>query len=169
MNNQKQVAQIWNRGVGDISQTNTSDVHACTNPNTRHRGEICHCRHCRRQCKIFCQWCKFLQKRSCFVFLSLKLLKFSEIKGVKSLAWKSGCVQISCLPQHHCHHKSRCQYHSEKRISSPNLTGTHYQGVPPSIAFEMIIINLALVIGCQRCFENFGFLRHRWLFACVQT
>ena len=103
------------------------------------------------------------------VYRLLKLLKFSEIKGVKSLAWKSGCVQISCLPQHHCHHKSRCQYHSEKRISSPNLTGTHYQGVPPSIAFEMIIINLALVIGCQRCFENFGFLRHSWLFACVQT
>ena len=34
------------------------------------------------------------------MFLSLKLLKFSEIKGVKSLAWKSGSVkfwQISCL------------------------------------------------------------------------
>ena len=34
-------------------------------------GEICHCRHCRRQCKIFCQWCKFLQKHSFFrVFIT---------------------------------------------------------------------------------------------------
>ena len=35
------------------------------------RGKICHCRHCRRQCKFFCQWCKFLQKHS-FFCLSLK-------------------------------------------------------------------------------------------------
>ena len=110
-----------------------------------------------------------LSKNTHFFVYITKAVEIQWNKGVKSLAWKSGCVQISCLPQHHCHHKSRCQYHSEKRISSPNLTGTHYQGVPPSIAFEMIIINLALVIGCQRCFENFGFLRHRWLFACVQT
>ena len=41
---------------------------------------------CRRQFNFFCQWCKFLQKHSFFVFLSLKLLKFSEIKGVKYLA-----------------------------------------------------------------------------------
>ena len=26
------------------------------------RGEICHCRHCQRRCKIFCQQCKFLDK-----------------------------------------------------------------------------------------------------------
>ena len=43
---------------------------------------------------------KFFASGVNFVFLSLKLLKFSEIKGVKSLAWKSGGVkfwQISCL------------------------------------------------------------------------
>ena len=39
----------------------------------------------------------------------------------------------------------------------------------PPIVCERIIFNLPLVIWCQRCFENFGFLRHSWLFACVQT
>ena len=35
------------------------------------RSEICHCRHCRWQCKNFCQWCKFLQKHSFFcVFIT---------------------------------------------------------------------------------------------------
>jgi len=33
-------------------------------------------------------------KKTFFVFLSLKLLKFSEIKGVKSLAWNFGGVKL---------------------------------------------------------------------------
>ena len=44
--------------------------------------------------KIFCPWCKFLQKHSFFVFLSLKMLKFNEIKSVKTLIWKSGGVRF---------------------------------------------------------------------------
>ena len=50
--------------------------------------------------KFFASGVNFSKSTHLFVFLSLKLLKFSEIKGVKSLAWKSGGVkfwQISCL------------------------------------------------------------------------
>ena len=56
------------------------------------RGETCHCRHCRRQFKVFASGVNF----SIFTifFLSPKLLKFCEIKGVKFLAWKSGGVKF---------------------------------------------------------------------------
>ena len=49
------------------------------------RGEICHCCHCRQQRKIFANGVNISNTHS-FVFLSLKLLKVSKIKGVKSLA-----------------------------------------------------------------------------------
>ena len=49
------------------------------------RGEICHCRHCQRQCKIFASAVNFSIFAHFFVFLSPKLLKFGEIKGVKFL------------------------------------------------------------------------------------
>ena len=43
--------------------------------------------------KFFASGVNF-SKKHFFSFLSLKLLKFSEIKGVKSLAWKSGGVKF---------------------------------------------------------------------------
>ena len=46
------------------------------------RGEICHCRHCRRQCKCFTSGVNFSISTHFFVFLSPKLLKYGEIKGV---------------------------------------------------------------------------------------
>ena len=46
------------------------------------RGEICHCRHCQRQCKIFASGVDISIFTHFFVFISPKLLKFSEIKGV---------------------------------------------------------------------------------------
>ena len=55
-----------------------------------HRGEICQCRHCRRQCKIFAVCAIFSIFTNLFVFLSPKVLKFGEIKGVKFLARKFG-------------------------------------------------------------------------------
>ena len=58
------------------------------------RDEICHCRHCRRQCKIFASGVNLSRDTHCFVFLSLKLLKFSGIYSVNSLAWKSGGVKL---------------------------------------------------------------------------
>ena len=50
------------------------------------RGDICQCRHCRRQCKIFASGVNFSIFTHFFVFLSLKLLKLGEIDGVKILA-----------------------------------------------------------------------------------
>ena len=50
------------------------------------RGEICHCRHCRRHCKIFASDANFSTVTHFFVFLSLKLLKLGGIDGVKFLA-----------------------------------------------------------------------------------
>ena len=58
------------------------------------RGEICHCRQCRRQCKIFASSVNISIFTQFLVFLSLKLLKFGEIKVVKLLAWKSGGVKF---------------------------------------------------------------------------
>ena len=64
------------------------------NQNGTTRGEICHCHHCRWQCKNFASGVNFSKNTHFFVFLSLKLLKFSEIKGVKSLALISGGVKF---------------------------------------------------------------------------
>ena len=50
------------------------------------RGEICHCRHCWQQCKIFPSGVNISIFTHFLVFVSPKLLKFSEIKGVKFLA-----------------------------------------------------------------------------------
>ena len=50
------------------------------------RGEICHCRHCRRQCKFFASSVNVSIFTHFLVFLSPKLLKFSKSKGVKFLA-----------------------------------------------------------------------------------
>ena len=58
------------------------------------RVEICQCRQCRRQCKIFASGVNFSIFTHFFVFLSLKLLKLGEIDGVKFLAWKSGGVKF---------------------------------------------------------------------------
>ena len=58
------------------------------------RGEICQCRHCRRQRKIFASGVNFSIFTHFFVFLSPKLLKFGEIKGVKFLARKSSGVKF---------------------------------------------------------------------------
>ena len=58
--------------------------------NSSYRGEICHCRHCQRQCKIFVNFSIFTY--NFFGCLSPKLLKFGEIKGVKCLSRKSGGV-----------------------------------------------------------------------------
>ena len=52
------------------------------------KGEICPCRHCRRQCKIFASGVKFTIFTHFFVFLSPKLLTFCEMKGAKFLASK---------------------------------------------------------------------------------
>ena len=48
-------------------------------------------RHCRWQCKIFGSGVNFTHF---FVFLSPKLLRFCEIKGVNLLASKSGGVKV---------------------------------------------------------------------------
>ena len=58
------------------------------------KGEICHCHHCRRQCKILASGVNFSIFTHAFVLLSPKLLKFGKIKGVKVLAWKSGGVKF---------------------------------------------------------------------------
>ena len=58
------------------------------------RGETCHCRHCRQQCKVFTSGVNFSILLIFLFFLSPKLLKFCEIKGVKFLAWKSGGVKF---------------------------------------------------------------------------
>ena len=58
------------------------------------RVEICQCRQCRRQCKIFASGVNFSIFTHFFVFLSLKLLKLGEIDGVKFLAWKSDGVKF---------------------------------------------------------------------------
>ena len=49
------------------------------------RGGICHCRHCRRQCKFFVSGVNFSIFTHFFEFLSLKLLKLGKIDGVKFL------------------------------------------------------------------------------------
>ena len=56
------------------------------------RGEICQCRQCRRQCKIFASGVNFSIFTNFLCFFLLKLLKLGEIDGVKFLAWKSGGV-----------------------------------------------------------------------------
>ena len=63
------------------------------------RGEICQCRQCRRQCKIFASGVNFpiFTHFLCFFFL-LKLLKLDEIDSVKFLAWKSVGLNFPCLP-----------------------------------------------------------------------
>ena len=58
------------------------------------RGGICHCRHCRRQCKIFASGVNFSIFTHFLCFFPLKLLKLGEIDGVKFLAWKSGSVNF---------------------------------------------------------------------------
>ena len=44
--------------------------------------------------KFFARGVNFSKNTHFFVFLSLKMLKFNEIKGVKSLIWKSGGVRF---------------------------------------------------------------------------
>ena len=56
------------------------------------RGGICHCRQCRRQCKIFASGVNFSTFTHFLCFFPLKLLKLGDIDGVKFLAWKSGGV-----------------------------------------------------------------------------
>ena len=51
-----------------------------------HRGEICQCRQCRRQCKIFASGVNFSIFTNFLCFFLLKLLKLGEIDGVKFLA-----------------------------------------------------------------------------------
>ena len=58
------------------------------------RGEICPCRHCQRQCKIFASGVNFSIFTHFLCFFPLKLLKLGEIDGVKFLAWKSGGVNF---------------------------------------------------------------------------
>ena len=50
------------------------------------RGEICPCRHCWRQCKIFASGVNFSIFTHFLCFSPLKLLKLGEIDGVKFLA-----------------------------------------------------------------------------------
>ena len=50
------------------------------------RGEICQCRQCRRQCKIFASGVNFSIFTNFLCFFLLKLLKLGEIDGVKFLA-----------------------------------------------------------------------------------
>ena len=69
------VTVIWQHIVLDIIQNACED-----------RGGICPSRQCRRQCKIFCQRCKFLHFYSFLCFFLLKLLKLGEIDSVKFLA-----------------------------------------------------------------------------------
>ena len=58
-----------------------------TNNYTSSRGEIC-----RRQCKFFASSVNVFILTHFLVFLSTKLLKFNENKGVKFLAWNSGSI-----------------------------------------------------------------------------
>ena len=58
------------------------------------RGEICDCRHCRRQCKIFASGVNFSIFTHFLCFFPLKLLKLGEIDGVKFLTFKSGSVNF---------------------------------------------------------------------------
>ena len=50
------------------------------------RGETCHCRHCRQQCKVFTSGVNFSIFTHFLCFFLLKLLKLGEIDGVKFLA-----------------------------------------------------------------------------------
>ena len=58
------------------------------------KGEICHCRHCRRQCIIFASGVNFSVFTHFLFFFLLKLLKLGEIDGVKFLARKSAGVRF---------------------------------------------------------------------------
>ena len=69
-------------------------VTAKTNTCVEARGGICHCRHCRRQYKIFASGVNFSTFTHFLCFFLLKLLKLGEIDGVKFLAWKSGGVKF---------------------------------------------------------------------------
>ena len=51
-----------------------------------HRGGICQCRQCRRQCKIFASGVNFSIFTHFLCFFLLKLLKLGEIDSVKFLA-----------------------------------------------------------------------------------
>ena len=62
--------------------------------STDSRGGIRHCRHCRRQCKIFASGVNFSIFTHFLCFFPLTLLKLGEIDGVKFLAWKSGGVNF---------------------------------------------------------------------------
>ena len=62
--------------------------------NPPFRGEICQCRHCRRQCKVFASSVYFSIFTHFLCFFLLKLLKWGEIDGVKFFAWKSGGVKF---------------------------------------------------------------------------
>ena len=48
-----------------------------------HRGGICQCRQCRRQCKIFASGVNFSIFTHFLCFFLLKPLKLGEIDGVK--------------------------------------------------------------------------------------
>ena len=50
------------------------------------RGGICHCRHCRRQCKILASGVNFSIFTHFLCFFPQTLLKLGEIDGVKFLA-----------------------------------------------------------------------------------
>ena len=54
-------------------------------PARHPRGEICHCRQCRRQCKFFASGVNFSIFTHFVCFFLLKLLKLGEITGVKFL------------------------------------------------------------------------------------
>ena len=58
------------------------------------RGEICHCCHCRRQCKFFASGVNCSIFTHFIVFFLTKLLKLGEIGGEKFLTWKSGGVKF---------------------------------------------------------------------------
>ena len=58
----------------------------CVDMMVGFRGEICQCRHCRRQCKIFASGVIFSIFTHFLCFFLLKLLKLGEIYGVKFLA-----------------------------------------------------------------------------------
>ena len=73
-------------GRGNILRISADWIHML---QQRSRGEICPCRHCRWQCKIFASDVNISIFTHFIVFLSLKLLKLGEIASLKFVAWKS--------------------------------------------------------------------------------
>ena len=117
------------------------------------RGGVCHCRHCRRQCKIFASGVNFSIFTHFFVFLSPKLLKLAKIDGVKVLAWNSGGVKFwtnfMSEPLCHCH-----PFHP--LYDQTEFHWTTFYGCSLWLFFQLFIIAITFIPANQPCRHFLG-------------